>query len=411
MDTRFRLVSSLVLWALSLSSVASEPTSVTAEARATEGVPFSWRDGRVYQRPDFDAYFPDSQPGALILNERWSKGDLDAMTNPEGLALVRQGLRRFPGDRTPLLRWVGSTFIWGKVVQDPEAIEIMYHASMGTASATDTYGTRSAALYFGLSVVRPKTDAILRTLVEICMEIDGPNDLSRVAWGLGEQRESSIRFLAPYAQDPEPVVREKADVVRKILRRELKAFAWAAEKELATAEERYGGRLKALTMTLRTGDSSERLAVLNLIEEAHIARIMNEAHISTFYLCSLDKDPEVRKKVARIVGTRWVWAAPKQDPAAIDLLLAMTEDTDREVRYNAVYFGLSTVKYKKTDVLRRLLEIAFKDREEAMYNRIVWSLRGHQEETRVLLDQYASCAMPVLAEGAREVYADMVNTL
>src|SRR5690606_30019709 len=110
--------------------------------------------------------------------------------------------------RTSILRWIGNRYIWDRTPQNADAIEIMYHAADFRPDA-EQYGTRHYAVYFGLSVVDPKTPPILRTLADLCVAVDDPNDLDRVAWGVRDQREEFLRYLAPHLQSREPATRSK----------------------------------------------------------------------------------------------------------------------------------------------------------------------------------------------------------
>jgi hypothetical protein len=79
------------------------------------------------------------------------------------------------------------------------------------------------------------------------------------------------------------------------------------------------------------------------------------------------------------------------------------------VRYNAVYFGLSTVRNKDENVVRRLLEMAFDDREWNLYQRIAWGLRRDRARVVEVLRGYLDGDDPAQARAAREVYKDMTG--
>jgi hypothetical protein len=96
--------------------------------------------------------------------------------------------------------------------------------------------------------------------------------------------------------------------------------------------------------------------------------------------CAEDRDPAVRRKVAGIAGGRWIWRTGEQNPEAIKLMLKLSGDEDRDTRYKAVYFGLSTVRKKTETVVRRLLELALTDHENNLYGRVVWGLSGADSE-------------------------------
>jgi len=51
-------------------------------------------------------------------------------------------------------------------------------------------------------------------------------------------------------------------------------------------------------------------------------------------------------------------------------------DEVRDIRTNAVYYGLSTVRDKSEAVIEQLINMALADHENNLYGRIVWGLRG-----------------------------------
>jgi len=343
------------------------------------------------------------------LDTLWKAQDKDDRTDEEILETVHNGLRRTTQHRTSILRWIGNKYIWGKSPQHPVAIEIMYHAADFSGDRADPYGTRHYAVYFGLSVVRPKTPAILRTLAELCMRVDDPNDLGRVAWGAKSQQSELIIYLQPFLESEDKAVRAKAEVCKKIFLGELKAFDWARQQAKARAEREYTDRLPEIKNALLKGDSDERKNVLMLISKNRITLIMDNSFINAFATCADDPSDSVRNMVARTVGGQWVWSAQTQDPDAIELMLRLSKDSNREVRYNAVYYGLSTIRQKNEKTIRRLLEMAFEDREQNLYGRIAWGLKRDRERAAEILEGYINGTDPVQASHAREVYKDMTG--
>jgi hypothetical protein len=213
---------------MDLSEVRANP--VTPPDNSRNVPPHAWQSTNPIEPPDFDAFFPDDAEGGLKLDSFWLAADKDSRTDEEILETVRSGLRRTTQHRTSILRWIGNRYIWNKAPQHPDAIEIMYHAAECRAPNADRYGTRHYAVYFGLSVTRPKPPAILKALAEIAMHVDDPNDLDRIAWGAASQREELLQYVEDYAASAEHAVREKATIVAAIVRGELKAFAWATER-------------------------------------------------------------------------------------------------------------------------------------------------------------------------------------
>lgn len=371
------------------------------------GQAYCWQELEAYHPPDFDAYFPDDPEGAAALKSFWQAPDRDTRSAETILAAVRSGLKHFEGDPMPILRWVGRKLIGSQAPQHPGAIELMYHAAGAGAPDEERPNIRGPAIYFGLSAVRPMTAPILRTLMEIAIADNDPNDLSRIAWGLGEQRGEALPYLKPFLESSDPAIRDKAAVVQQIVAREKNAFDWAADRAREHAELNFREALPRMVDALEDGRSADRLLMLGLIEQEGVLQIMDETQIKSFAQCAEDPSPAVRRLVARMVGQRWIWSIPEPDPDAVALAMALSRDPDRDVRYDAVYFGLSTLPRKSERIVRRLLEIAFEDREPNLYGRIAWGMRTQRDFARAVLDTYVTGEDKKLAAAAREVYADM----
>lgn len=407
-----------------ITSVRWEEGDISQKSAETEGVPGAedasavaitptghraWQQTDLYLAPKFSEFFSDSREGGLALDALWNAADKDSRSDEEILKTVRDGFRKTREHRMPILRWIGNKYIWNKSPQNPDAIEIMYHAADFTGENANPSGARHDAVYFGLSVTQPKTPAILRTLAELAMHVDDPNDLDRIAWGCSNQKSELLEYLKPFHESDDETVRNKADVCRRIFSGELKAFAWAAEQAHQRAEKNYSSQLPKFKETLMSGSSEERLKALNTILQDRIALIMDDSFVAAFKNCAEDKDPQVRVQTTIIAGAKWVWEAQEQNAEAIQLMLKLSKDEHRDVRYNAVYYGLSTVRMKSDDVIRRLLELAFEDREWNLFHRIEWGLRDDRERVATMLTDYISGEDETKSEAAREVFEQLTG--
>src|SRR6185436_5457575 len=189
----------------------------------------------------------------------------------------------------------------------------------------------------------------------------------------------------------------------------LKAFEWSADRARQRALALHQDKLPEIKKALLEGNSTKRAETIRFIETERLALIMDESFVEAFAACSRDDSARVRQSVARIAGFQWVWNAKEQNPQAIDLMLRLSQDDERSVRYDAVYYGLSTVRSKNEAVMRRLVEMAFQDREPNLYRRIGWGLKGQQESVARLLDTYLSGNDTKAQTAAREVYHDLTG--
>ena len=372
-------------------------------------IAYAWQSTEIYLAPDSEKFFPENAEAGTELDRIFLQGGPELKPDDAVLKLIRRGLRSTRAHRTLIVRWVGNTYIWGKDEQNPDAIELMYHAADFRGPMADPFGTRHYAVYFGLSVVQKKSPAILRTLVELSLAVDDPNDLDRIAWGSKTQRDELLAFLEPHLKSDDAAIRAKADVLQQIFQGKLKAFAWAAEQARLRALAKYGEQLPKFKTILSEGTSEERLQLLKKLVAEQIFRIMDDSFLPAFGKCAEDPDSQVRNQVVIVAGGHWVWWQEKQHPDAIQLMLKMSHDQDDQVRYNAVYYGLSTVRNKKDDVISRLLEMAFDAPLSDLPGRITWGLSADKLRTKALLTNMINGKDEDQARKARQRFKELTG--
>jgi len=152
--------------------------------------------------------------------------------------------------------------------------------------------------------------------------------------------------------------------------------------------------------TLLTGDSKARREVLRAILMSDRATVPDASLLPAMRVAATDGDIQTRAEVASTVGTRWVWDAKDQDANAIEPMLKLSSDSERQVRYNAVYYGLSNVRNAGEPVVRRLIEMTMTDHERDFYGRVVWGLKGPLQASPDLVTR-------ILAEGLGRVKSDL----
>jgi hypothetical protein len=367
---------------------------------------FSWQDSAEYRPPAFEANFPHDPAAAKRLAEiipALERGQPPA----NSFELIQHGLRALPIDRQmPALRGFGNSYIWNKSPQNPQAIELMYHAA-GSTNSQISYN----AIYFGLSTVRPMTQSILRTLADVAMNSEDPNTLSRIAWGASSYKTDIINYLEPYLESTDLKRRDHAEDLRKIFSGELKAFAWADARARIAAQDKFGHRLEEFRQTLLTGDTKARREIFDLIERNRINLIMDETFIPAFAAAASDANDGVRKSATTITGLTWIWNTTNQSPAAIDLMLRLSRDNAREVRYSSLYFGLSTVRNPSDAIIERMLEMLFLDGidHSDVRRRITWGLRDQKPAVARVLDKWIQGADPVRALLAYGFYLNFIG--
>ncbi|MDF1837896.1 MAG: hypothetical protein P1V35_08510 [Planctomycetota bacterium] len=339
----------------------------------------AWQSESPYEAPDFLGYFPDDAQAGLQLDKLYDS-NLRNLEDDEYLTAIRQGLRNTTQHRTLIISGVGQRFIWGKDPQNPDAVELMYHAADFRPEA-QVFGTRHYAVYFGLSVVEDKPPAVLRTLAELCVAIDDNNDIGRVVWGAEKQLEQLLPYLDPFLESKDAWVRRKAENMGKVFRGELSTHDWATQRAKLPQKPVPLVELPELRRVLRTGSSELRLQVLQAMSRAPAMQPLHQSYLPDFALAAKDPDPRVRTAVAQVVSRRWIWrhGIYKLNPGGIALLMQLSHDPHADVRYNAVYYGLSSYLGEDERVVERMLEMCLDPNQERSHSRLIWGLGKYKE--------------------------------
>ncbi|MHC4645052.1 MAG: M56 family metallopeptidase, partial [Planctomycetota bacterium] len=353
---------------------------------------------------DFDGYFEDSAAGGELLEQLWNDPKKDLRDTDEILEMVRKGLRRY-GGRGNILRWIGNLFIWGKSPQNEKAVELMYHAS-----GSDDRRLYGDAIYFGLSVTKNKTPEILRAMAAVAMKTDDYHNVTgRILWGCRSQKEELIACLDPYLNSDDEAVHKKAQDVKDYFTDSKAFMAKRAEEYKESIREKYGDRLGQFRDELLNGNSQTRLDTLNLLRQKGVMSIVDESFLEAFGACTKDPDPKVRARTARTIGNKFVWGKT-QSQEAIEILTELLGDSDRETRYAAVYYGLSTLRNPDKELVGKMLATILDDREINYYGRVIWGLRRNKQACSNILEEWMSQSEQdgQRAIKAYEIYEDVL---
>ena len=323
----------------------------------------------VYQPPSSHAFFPNDPEAGKRLDDLFRNREQTTLSDSELLEAVRRGLRTTSEHRMPILRWIGNRYIWGQSPQNEQAIELMYHAADNSNAGL---GTTYDAVYFGLSVIEDKPDNVLQALASIGMTTNDHNTLGRIAWGCSSQKDELISYLQPNLESETTAIREKAEVCRKIFSGQWKAGDWAAQRAKVKAELEYGDQRDTMFATLTRGDSPSRLQLLRKMMRDRIPLILDDKFQAAFTAAVNDESPEVRDLAVILMGMRW---NVTDHPETLQTMMRASKDPNPQVRYNAVYYGLSNYRGDDDAVGERLVEMATNSRDPNLQQRIHWGLR------------------------------------
>ncbi|MEZ6019291.1 MAG: hypothetical protein R3F17_04080 [Planctomycetota bacterium] len=291
-----------------------------------------------------------------------------------------------------MLVWVGEKYIWEKNPQNPQAIELMWHAS-DPRPAADAWGTRHHAVYFGLSVVKPKTPALLAQMARLAMASEDPALLARIAWGCSAEAEALIARFAPFEAAPEPSVAARAQLMTGLLRGKGSAFQWFKARDAARLEPRWSDDVAGHKARFAEWPRDARAAWLASIVNRRDVLAMAAEDLDWAAHLAQDGDAAVRQQVARLLGMRLACEPELRGLAAFDALSQLASDADEGVRYAALYHGLCAAPTARPEWIGLLLA-AHREHDHAAW-------RGPIEDALAYCKDAVPAALEALA-GARD---------
>ncbi|HEX2971882.1 MAG TPA: M56 family metallopeptidase [Tepidisphaeraceae bacterium] len=359
----------------------TQPTTAPAQKP-----PYAWQSP-TYIPPSRD-YFPDDADGGRVLDGLFAQLQTDRRPDEEILAAVRKGLRRTTQHRTLILAAIGNRYIWNVSPQHPAAIEIMYHA----LAFDDLANVGHYAIYFGLSVTKPKTPNVLRAMVEAALRAGYSFDVGRIAWGCADQKEELLAAVREYQTHADPEMRDSAIALEKHFLGQANYNTWKYDQQQQAARKKYRDKLVEVKEQLAHGDTETRRAVINeLLRTPDLVLAMDASFLDAWKAAAEDPDVRIRREVARTVGGRWIWSGNEQSEQAVSLMIDLSEDPDPSTRSNAVYFGLSTLRPKPDRVIEALVRVIVEHQGWAaadLYDRVLWGLRGDEQRAADALNAF-----------------------
>ncbi|MFA5292903.1 MAG: M56 family metallopeptidase [Phycisphaerae bacterium] len=321
----------------------------------------------------FESYFPEDVEAGKKLDEWWENKGTINLDDDSFFELFRKGLRKCTikyKDNFPM-QYIGVKYIWNREPDDQRAIDLVYYASFSPEY-------KYYAVYSGLSVANPKSEKVLKRLVDIALEY---HQLGRIIWGVKQSKQGNefIAFLEPYLRSSDPVKREHADIVVKAFKGEIDWDRWEREWNQKQQTEKtireFGNNLPEIKKTFLTGTSEERRKACKFVNRNGITLFHDSSFMAALGECAKDNDADIRAETARILGSNFVWGQNVQPAEAIEILLQLSKDQSQNVRYQAVYFGLSVITNKDEQVIKQLVEMALNESNSNDFvSRIRWGL-------------------------------------
>jgi hypothetical protein len=167
-----------------------------------------------------------------------------------------------------------------------------------------------------------------------------------------------------------------------------------------------GPKTISIQEMLVIGHSSMKLHSLAMITQGKVKDGVDERFLPGFKVCSEDSATPVRSVTARLLGQYFVEGKETPNPEAVDLLIKLAKDESSDVRYSAVYHGLTQIQNKSPEIAELLIDVAASDREKRLYERIALSLENDREEAAKILDAKLQAGNSI---AIYEIYEDLAG--
>ncbi len=157
---------------------------------------------------------------------------------------------------------------------------------------------------------------------------------------------------------------------------------------------------------LVSGPPQLKMHSLAMLTQSNIPDPVDGSYLPGFTVCAEDISSPIRSIAAKLLGQYFIQGKESPNPEALALLIKLAKDESPDVRFNAVYHGLSQIKNKSKETIAFLIEFAAANRQPEIIERIAESMKNNQKEACEILDKK-------LAEGDNvaifEIYEDLTG--
>jgi hypothetical protein len=124
-----------------------------------------------------------------------------------------------------------------------------------------------------------------------------------------------------------------------------------------------------------------------MITQHKIQGEVDERFLPGFKVCADDPATPVRSVTAQLLGKHFIQGKENPNPEAVELLIKLAKDSNNDVSFSAVYYGLSQIQNKSEAIISLLLDIAATNRKQELYDNIFQSLEKNRDQVIQLLEK------------------------
>lgn len=137
---------------------------------------------------------------------------------------------------------------------------------------------------------------------------------------------------------------------------------------------------------LVSGPTQLKLHSLAMISQGNVTGAIDASYLPGLRACAEDRALPLRSVSAQLLGKHYLQGQEQPNPEALELVIKLAKDESADVRFNAVYHGLTQIPNKSDEILDLLIEIASTHPNPSLYDRIVESLAKDRAKITAILD-------------------------
>ncbi|MDZ8117923.1 HEAT repeat domain-containing protein [Pontiella agarivorans] len=157
---------------------------------------------------------------------------------------------------------------------------------------------------------------------------------------------------------------------------------------------------------LTFGPTPMKMHALSTITQHRIKGAVDETYLPGFKACAEDTSPAVRSLAAKMLGEYYIQNQPAPNPEALQTLEKLASDPSADVRYNALFSGLTEVVQKSDNLVKQLVDAAAVNREEGLYAKIIESLSKNKDTASAYIEEQLKTGTSI---AYYEIYTDLMK--
>ncbi len=138
---------------------------------------------------------------------------------------------------------------------------------------------------------------------------------------------------------------------------------------------------------LATGPTQLKMHSLMMMNTGQIKGDVDTSYLPGLTITAEHTDSALRSMTAQILGKKFIQDQEAPNTDALVLISQLSKDDVSDVRFNAIYYGLTQVKHKSPELAEQLIDIAAKERNPSLQDRIIISLANYQPQVEEILNE------------------------